>query len=277
MSILLLAIDIDGTLLGSRGQLLSENRVAVHDALKAGIEVVLVTGRCYHHAKPVASVLSKTLVIITNNGALVKTVGGQTLRKILLDRKLARKIILSTRQIRGGAALIFDRVQPPQYLFENVDWNHPNRKRYYDRNRRYMEEVSPLEDALIEDPLQLAFSGTVFEMRRLAEFLSELEVSEQISITRTEYEYRNFSLLDITACDCSKGSALAAWARVRGFDREQVMAVGDNLNDREMLEFSGWPVVMGNAVPALKTFGWRITGNHDEGGLAEAIRSIALI
>ncbi len=55
------------------------------------------------------------------------------------------------------------------------------------------------------------------------------------------------------------------------------MAVGDNLNDREMLEFAGWPVVMGNAAPVLKTLGWRITGNHDEGGLTEAIRSIALI
>lgn len=277
MSIFLLAIDIDGTLLGSRGQLLPENRVAVHDALKAGIEVVLVTGRCYHHAKPVAAVLSKTLVIIANNGALVKTVDGRTLEKVLLNRKLAREIILSTRQIKRGAALIFDRVQPSQYLFENVDWNHPNRKRYYDRNRRYMEEASPLEDALIEDPLQLAFSGTLSEMRRLAEFLSGLELSEQISITRTEYDYRNFSLLDITACDCSKGSTLEAWATARGFDREQVMAVGDNLNDREMLEFAGWPVVMGNAVPVLKTLGWRITGNHDEGGLAEAIRSIALI
>ena len=140
-----------------------------------------------------------------------------------------------------------------------------------------MEEASPLEDALIEDPLQLAFLGTISEMRRLAEFLNGLELLEQISITRTEYDYRNFSLLDITACDCSKGSTLEAWATARGFDREQVMAVGDNLNDREMLEFAGWPVVMGNAVPVLKTLGWRITGNHDEGGLTEAIRSIALI
>ena len=54
------------------------------------------------------------------------------------------------------------------------------------------------------------------------------------------------------------------------------MAIGDNLNDREMLEFAGCPVVMGNAVTELKELGWRVTGTNDEGGVATAIHEFAL-
>ena len=53
--------------------------------------------------------------------------------------------------------------------------------------------------------------------------------------------------------------------------RDEVMAVGDNFNDLEMLEFAGLPVVMGNAVSGLKTRGWHVTGHHNDGGVAAAI------
>ena len=70
---------------------------------------------------------------------------------------------------------------------------------------------------------------------------------------------------------CSKGAALEFWAGRLGVERQAVMAVGDNLNDREMLEFAGAPVVMGNAVEPLKACGWPLTAAHDDCGLADAI------
>jgi hydroxymethylpyrimidine pyrophosphatase-like HAD family hydrolase len=75
---------------------------------------------------------------------------------------------------------------------------------------------------------------------------------------------------------CSKGSSLAEWAALRGFAREEVMAIGDNHNDFEMLSFAGIPVVMGNSVPALKTFGWHETATNDQNGVALAIEHFAL-
>jgi len=74
----------------------------------------------------------------------------------------------------------------------------------------------------------------------------------------------------------TKGGALAEWARRRGIAREDVMAIGDNWNDREMLEFAGRPVVMGNSVPELKSLGWAVTLSNDENGVAEAIGRYAL-
>ena len=92
----------------------------------------------------------------------------------------------------------------------------------------------------------------------------------------TEYVHRDFSLVDITAPGATKGRALAWRAAQLGLTAEAVMAVGDNFNDLEMLEYVGVPVVMANAVDELKTRGWYVTGHQDEAGLAQAIRRFAL-
>ena len=269
----LIAIDIDGTLLDARGQLPENNRDAVRAALDAGVHVALATGRSFHHAQPVALALAPSVPLIVSNGALVKEADGGTLLRRELDQSLARELIVRVRERRAGAALIFDRPDAAQYIYEGIDWEHPNRRAYYERNRVFMTRHAPLEDALTENPIQLAFTGGIEEMRDLADFLGDLAVSARVTITLTEYVERDFTLLDIIAEGCSKGSTLAAWAERLGLDRDEVMAVGDNLNDREMLEFAGRPVVMGNAVPELKAFGWPLTGGHDEGGLADAIRA----
>lgn len=273
MSIRLIAIDIDGTLLNSQGRLPDANRDAVREALDAGVEVALVTGRSFHHARPVGEALSEHVPLIVSNGALIKRSDGQTLHRRLLDADVTREIIIKVRERRRGAALIFDREGSDQYIYEGIDWQHRNRRHYYERNRRFMSELSPLEAALTESPLQLAFTGGVNEMRRLADLIRRLQVAERISVTLTEYEDRDFSLLDITVSGCSKGSMLGTWCENRGLDTGDVMAIGDNLNDREMLAAVGHPVVMGNAVPELKTLGWPVTDGHDEGGLVRAIRS----
>ena len=96
------------------------------------------------------------------------------------------------------------------------------------------------------------------------------------SVAITEYEHRDFSLVDVNAAGCSKGTTLARWAASRGLTFGEIMAVGDNLNDVEMLDFAGTAVVMGNATDALKSRGYHLTGSNDEAGLAEAIRRYAL-
>ncbi len=270
----LIAIDIDGTLLDGRGQLPEVNRDAVHAALDAGVQVALATGRSFHHAQPIALALAPTVPLIVSNGALIKRADGETLLRRELDHTLARELIVRVRERRAGAALIFDRPDATQYIYEGIDWEHPNRRAYYERNKIFMTRHSPLEDALTENPIQLAFTGGIEEMRELADYLGDLTISARVTITLTEYVARDFTLLDIIAEGCSKGTSLAAWTDMLGLDADDVMAVGDNLNDREMLEYAGRPVVMGNAVPALKSFGWQQTGTHDQGGLADAIRAV---
>jgi hypothetical protein len=120
------------------------------------------------------------------------------------------------------------------------------------------------------------FSGRCAEMRAIAGDLQRLPLADRISIALTEYESRDFSLVDVNRRGCTKGATLAEWAAGRGTRREEIMAIGDNFNDLEMLEAAGLPVVMANAVEALKRPGWHVTLSNDEGGVAAAIHRFAL-
>jgi Cof subfamily protein (haloacid dehalogenase superfamily) len=287
----LLALDIDGTLLASNGQLPDENRDAISRAVDSGVEVALATGRRYDFARPIFEQLPVPLTLILSNGALVKTKSGETLMRRLLPRDVARDVLAFAPHHRGGAAVTFDRPREGQIVYELIDWDHPVHHRFFQVNRPFLAEASPLEACLVEDPVQVMYTGGCREMRELFDALRaaaipplpaemtaivQEEPGHRYSVALTEYEFRDFSLVDILCAGCSKGSALSDWAARRGYTRDEVMAVGDNLNDIEMLEFAGRPVIMGNAIHDLKVRGWTATATNDDAGVARAIETFIL-
>lgn len=298
----LLALDIDGTLLDSTGQLPPDNRDAIARAIDAGVEVALATGRRYDFARPIFEQLPEPLTLILSNGAIVKRHDGTTVMRRLLPREVARDVLRSAPDHRRTAAVTFDRPRDGQIVYEVIEWDHPQHSRFFNANRPFLAEVSPLEDALVEDPVQIMFTGGCAEMRALFNELRaaslprlrsgqvadpvacagrsiarvEEEPGHRYSVALTEYEFRDFSLVDVLRAGCSKGTALADWARERGIRRDEVMAVGDNLNDLEMLEFAGTPVVMGNAIPDLRDRGWHLTATNDAAGVARAVETYIL-
>jgi Cof subfamily protein (haloacid dehalogenase superfamily) len=274
LTIRLLALDIDGTILDSRGQVSAANRQAIAQAIEAGVEVALATGRRYDFARPVFEQLPGPLTLILSNGAIVKTCEGETLMRHLLPRQIARTVLSRVPQHRDSAAVVFDRPREGQVVFEAIDWEHPLHNRFFASNRPFLSEVTPLEACLTEDPIQVMFSGGCVEMRAL---FDELEgAAPDFSVALTQYEHRDFSLVDVVRAGCSKGMALREWSERRGFRREEVMAMGDNLNDLQMLEFAGTPVLMGNALAELKARGWPVTATNDDDGVARAIETFVL-
>ena len=161
---------------------------------------------------------------------------------------------------------------------------------WIERYRSAVRFCDSLEAELDGDPVEIMFAGPVELMREVAERLGRLteageaeEVKEaeekktmRFRLLRTEYPERNFVILDVIRQDCSKGSAVEFWSRYRGIRREEVMAIGDNYNDLDMLRFAGAAVVMGNAEEALKQEGWPITLDCDSGGVARAVERFVL-
>jgi len=276
MGVRLIALDIDGTLLDSRWQLPEANRAAIAEAARRGIEVALVTGRRYDFALPVARQLDAPLTMIVNNGALIRSAGGETLLRHLLTRDAAADVLTRTAPWREGAAVIFDRPLENQLMMESLDPDDSLRYAYYSRNLQYIGFAKPLESCLIEDPIQVMFSGRVAAMREAEALLRREGFAQLYALAVTLYEARDFAMIDVIHPVVSKGFALAEWAALRGYARDEVMAIGDNHNDLEMLRFAGVPVVMGNGVPELKNFGWHETLTNDQGGVAAAIERFAL-
>jgi Cof subfamily protein (haloacid dehalogenase superfamily) len=272
----LVAIDLDGTLLDSAWRVPEANRLAIAGAVERGVHVVLVTGRRFDFTRSITEQLPVSLALIVNNGALIKSPDGVTLERRLLPREVARRVLEDTREFRPCTAVVFDRPAASQVVFEHLDWNDPGRRGYFERNRPYLGEVSPLEASLTEDPIQVMYTGPVEPMRQVRALLSNGHTRADFSLAVAEYPARDFSIVDVIHRDCSKGNALGEWARRHGVAREEIMAIGDNLNDREMLEFAGLAVVMGNAVPELKSIGWPVTLTNEEGGVAAAIERYVL-
>ncbi len=274
LPIRLLAIDIDGTLLNSQFHISQADLEALRQAYESGVEVLLVTGRRHTFALPIAQQLGFPLWLISSNGAVTRSLAGDSFHRDLLPVETCRQLCSTMQQFRGNAIVTFDKESKGALVLERMDELTISIRRWLEKNLQFIEFVVPIEDALITDPVQAMFCGPI---ARMGEALSSLESSglkDRITVLRTEYPLRDLSIVDVLNRDCSKGHALERWARHRRIPREQVMAIGDNYNDVEMLAFAGVPFIMGNASEDLKARGWPVTLSNDENGVAAAIEQV---
>ena len=178
------------------------------------------------------------------------------------------------QEFRGNTVLTFDNETKGAIVLERMDELGPSIQRWLEKNMEYIEFVVPIERALVSDPVQAMFCGTMARMSQALRALDAAGTDGTVTVLRTEYPARDLSMIDVLNTGCSKGHALERWARHRGYRREEVMAVGDNHNDIEMLEFAGHPVIMGNACEELQGRGWTATLGNDQCGVAAAVEKV---
>ena len=270
-SIRLLATDIDGTLLNPQFQISEGDLMALRQAHAAGIEIVLVTGRRHSFAMPIAKQLGFDLWLISSNGAVTRSLTGETFHRDLMPAQTCRQLCGTMQEFRGNTVLTFDKESKGAIVLERLDEVGASIRRWIEKNMEFIEFVVPIEKALVADPVQAMFCGTMARMNLALQTLAGAGVDGKVTILRTEYPDRDLSMVDVLNAGCSKGHALERWARHRGYQRDEVMAVGDNHNDVEMLEFAGHPVIMGNACAELRGRGWKVTRGNDACGVAAAV------
>ena len=285
MSIRLLALDLDGTLLNSHGQLSERNRLSITAVREQGVRVALVTGRRFRDARPIALELGLDVPLISHNGALTRH--ARTLETIALYQ-LPREVALEALRIgrkAGGNPLLSDEQGAHGLgvlVYDKLNGDNPSLLKYVAWARRLhgddgaVRETPSLETYLDHDPVVLTFSGTCDTMKSLQGLLEgELGLSAKILIT--SYPLMDFALLDVLHPGASKGVGVAATAGELGISAAEVMAIGDNFNDLEMLRYAGTGIVMGNAAEALRVAeGLQTTASNDEDGVAQAIEKFIL-
>jgi 5-amino-6-(5-phospho-D-ribitylamino)uracil phosphatase len=285
MPIRLLALDLDGTLLNSRGQVSEGNRNALEKARECGVRVAIVTGRRFRDARPTALELGLDVPVIAHNGALTKhartleTVSVLTLplnaarRSLEVGRAAGADALLSDDH-EGLGVLVYDHLSGDNYAAQlYVTWA---RRIHGENGQEAVRQVTSLEEFLDHEPVHLAFSGGCVKMKALEQVLRE-ELGNTVKIFSTTYQDKDFTLLDIVHPEASKGLGVAAAAAELGILREEVMAVGDNLNDLEMLHYAGTGVVMENAEASLHEIeGFHATARNDEDGVARAVERFIL-
>jgi Cof subfamily protein (haloacid dehalogenase superfamily) len=269
-----LAIDIDGTLLDSKFAIQANDLAALRRVHELGVEVILCTGRRHTFAAPIAEQLGFDLWLCSSNGAVTRSLSGESFHRDLLPAEVARELCSHMTEYRGGTVLTFDTELRGALVIERSDELTGSVGKWLEKNDAYIERVVPIEDALVRDPVQAMFCGKVARMQVAEARLQDFAFLPEVTIVKTQYDERDLCLLDVLNRDCSKGHAVERWAKHRGISREQVMAIGDNYNDVEMLEFAGIPVIMGNACEALKQRGWMETECNDNCGVAAALEQV---
>lgn len=268
MSIKLIAVDIDGTLLNSQRQVTPEVFQAIQEAKAAGVKVVIATGR------PIPGVLSLLEelnlnqdgdYVITFNGGLVQetSTGNELIRETLsyedyLDIEvLANKLGVHSHAITKDGIYTSNRNIGRYTVHESTLVHMPI---YY----RTPEEVADKE-----------FVKTMYidEPEILDAAIAKLpqEFYDRFTIVKSTPFY-----LEILKKTANKGIAVTHLAEKLGLSKEETMAIGDEENDRAMLEVVGSPVVMKNGNPEIKKIAKHITKSNDESGVAYAIRKWVL-
>jgi hypothetical protein len=308
----LIAIDMDGTLLGDDGRVSPRNLAALHAAEAAGIQIAVATGRRHSFAMRVLRPLGlhPNSILISSNGTITRTLGApvsqqgisaspipsQLLARTHLPHATALWLCTHVKDFRNALVLTFDRTGPDgedsrgALVVERLDHLTASISRWMAANEPYLTQVTPIERALADPadpPIQAMLCGTLQRMARAEARLlehpgvavsgHESESEPLLTLHRTEYPARDLSILDILPAGCSKGAALLSLAAERGIDPAEVLAIGDNWNDVSMLQAAGRAVLMDNAPEDLKTLarssGWSIAPSNRDDGVAATIES----
>ena len=266
----LVALDIDGTLLRS-DRTISPRTLAAIDRVRArGVRVVLVTGRRHPSARRVAVDLGGEVPLVLHNGALVVE-DGAVVRCRPLPGPAARLAIGAGRAagwepvVHCGAAgegwLLVDAAARPSGL---VGY-------YLERAGQEVRVVPDLLEALAgEETIQVMFGGPRAEMEGLRPALA-VELRHAARIEHTVYPATGVALLDVLHPGVGKAEALSFLQERWGIGAPETLAIGDNWNDREMIEAAGLGFLMGNAPAEMLELGLSTLPTNDQDGVARAI------
>lgn len=266
MTIRLVAMDLDDTLLSDDWTISSRVVQAVQRAQAQGVKMTIATGRMSISARPYAEQLGLDVPVITYHGAMIQHVlSGDILFRRVIPSAVAGEIVWYVAQ-RGVYVQVYlkDRV----ITTELNEWS-----REYARMASVPIEKEDLSSLLSQEPEgveKILMMGEEADLDRLAPLLGQ-RYGEKVHITKSKPHF-----LEMTDRTVNKGVALAALAEHLGIAQAEVMAIGDSFNDLEMIKYAGIGVAMGNARSEIKEQADIVTVTNQEDGVAEAIERYVL-
>ncbi len=270
----LVAIDLDGTALDPSGAIRPSVQRSIERVRARGVRVVIATGRRFRTGGPFAEQLGLTGASVFHHGALVKDVEtGATRVRHVLPGDLYRAAVAAVSRL--GPPLVYIDGFPggEDILTAEHARVHPSHHRYLEDNRDAHRVVPDLH-APPDGALVVAFLEERANLVRLrAELLSQLGNRVEIGIHPT---YIGGFLLELLPAGVTKWSALRALAEEEGIAPSEILALGDEMNDVDMLRHAGLGVAMGNAPDAVKRAADRVTATNSEDGVAVALERFVL-
>jgi len=273
----IVALDIDGTVLDPFGKLTHAVREAVAAARRRGLWVILCTGRRFRTALPCARELDLDGVIVVNNGVLVKDIeSGKTLHHSYLPIEAYSETIAFVRRVASPLVYVDTYHEEIDLVTEHFSEAHIFQQEYLNDNTAYFQTVDDLRDRPRSDVIMvstMADQETLLMLRNDARREFGDRISTHILINKN---YRGV-ILEFMSPRAGKWSALAAVAARAKVKPEEIIAVGDDANDIEMIRCAGLGIAMGNSAPEVKEIADFVVRSNAEGGVVDAIERALLL
>ena len=285
----LIAIDLDGTLLNSYGMVSDENKKILERATDNGIEIVLASGRSSNSVKNIASELGNLKYTICGNGSLIYDLQNEEIiYDKFIDKRKALQIISICEQnsiyynVYTESMVIAKTLENNVLFYHQENANKPESKKtkinLVQDIYSYVENLKN-ENILkftISDKSNIIFNSIIRKLREIKniDVLDVAHMSRKIIKSGTEDVSLEYYYTEITTEGVDKWNAIKWLCSKLGISETDVMAIGDNINDKLMIENAGLGIAMGNSNPFIKSIADKVVANNNEDGVAEAISEI---
>lgn len=285
----IITIDLDGTLLNSRGEISSENRNAIKKAKEQGIEVVLASGRVSDSVLNIAKDIGADKYFICGNGSMIYDMQKD---KVIYENFINKSKMLKLVKMCDENSIYYNIYSQESVITKSINYNvavynYENTKKPNDKKTRinivedvykYVEESDNNKylKMTICDNNKIIFSSILRKLKNIPniDILDVSHMSKKKIKLGTEDIELSYYYTEITNQNVDKWYAIKKLIKINNIKEEEVIAVGDNMNDLMMIKNSGMGVAMGNSSPIIKDNANFITKGNDENGVAIALKNI---
>ena len=283
----LITVDLDGTLLNSYGEVSKENKEAVKRAIEKNVEVVIASGRMKGAIDSIAEEIGATNYIISGNGTILYD---NKNNKILYESFLKKEKVLKIIKICEENSIYYNLYTENEIIAKNLNfnvlyYNYENSKKIDDKQTKiniienvykYVvdNEVNIVKITICDDN-QAIFNRIINKLNQIKE-INVLEVehmSRKTIKSGTEEINIGYYYTEIVNKDVNKWTAINKLINYLGIQAEEVISIGDNVNDKEMVENAGLGVAVGKSWLEMKKIGDVFVADNNSNGVAEAINT----
>lgn len=284
----LAVIDLDGTMLNQYGVVTQNTKEAIQKAQKAGIEVMIASGRPLDSIKTIAKEIKSEKYFISGNGAIIYDIAKN---EIIYENTLKKQKALEIIKICEENSIYYNIYTEKEIVAKSLQCNvlyyHKENANKEEKDKTHINIVENVYDYIsnrdekivkitVCDSNQAIFNSI---MRKLKE-LNEIEVLEVSHMSRktirqgTEEIPIEYFYTEISAKNVDKWNAIEFLKEKMNIKTEEIIAIGDNINDKKMIENAGLGIAMGQSHPKIKEIANQITSSNIEDGVAQFLHSI---
>ena len=286
----LVAIDLDGTMLNRYGIVTEKTKQVIEQVQKNQIEVIIASGRPIDSIKTIAKEIKSENYFISGNGAILYDIKKD---EILYENTLKKTKVLDIIKICEENSIFYNIYTEKEIISKTLNYNvlyyYKENLNKDEENKTHINIVEDIYDYILnrdEKIIKITIcdnNQTIFNsiIRRLNE-IGEIEVLDVSHMSRktikqgTEDIAIEYFYTEISAKNVNKWNALEFLAEKMNVKKEEIITIGDNINDKKMIECAGLGIAMQNGAPDVQKIADYITESNDNDGVAKALETVLL-